>query len=279
MDDLIGRYLAHIEAGGFTERTVKFRRLVLRAANAQLPHGLQRASVPELEDWLRGRHGWTLYKYFESLDLLYRFGVERGYLDWAPTSAMIRPRPPKSQPRPLDVRGLAIALTLPYPWRVGVLLAAAAGLRCTELCRLPRDAVTEQWISALRKGNKEHTIPTHPRIWEEVRDLPPGHPVLHKPDGTAYHPWYFGHRVGVHLAELGLPGATLHRWRHSFGTWLMLPKVYGGSGASARTAQELLNHESLSSTQIYTEVTDRERQDAILALPIPASPQHLQEAA
>jgi integrase len=272
MNDLIGRYLAHIEAGGFSEQTIRTRRVTLLAADRDLPHGVNHASVPELEDWLRQFRGWTLYTYFETLFKAYEFGVDRGYIDWNPTTVMIRPKQPKSVPRPVDVEDLVLALTLPYPWRLGPLLAAGAGLRCTEMCVLPREAVTRRWITALRKGGKTHLIPTHPRIWDEIRPLPLG-PVLRKRDGTPFYPWYFGSRLKWHLGRIGLPGITLHRWRHSYGTWLMLPKEYGGAGASARATQELLDHEHLSSTEIYTAVTDRELRDAILSLPIPANPQ------
>jgi integrase len=127
-------------------------------------------------------------------------------------------------------------------------------------------------------------LPTHPRIWREVRQLPPGparvdargrtlppgaDPVCPTIAGEHFKPVNFGVQPAGRLRGLGLQGVTLHRFRHSFGTNLFLPAAEGGGGANARTAQELLGHRSLSSTQIYAQVTEQQRRRAIESLRLP----------
>jgi len=74
------------------------------------------------------------------------------------------------------------------------------------------------------------------------------------------------------LAAIGLPGATLHRFRHWYATTQLKPVKYGGAGASIRTVQDNMGHANLASTAIYTLVTDEERADAIDSLPTFTAP-------
>ena len=74
------------------------------------------------------------------------------------------------------------------------------------------------------------------------------------------------------LARIGLPGVTLHRFRHWYATIQLRAVKYGGAGASLRVVQENMGHLSISSTAIYTFVTNEERADAIDSLPTFTTP-------
>ncbi|MCQ2914349.1 MAG: tyrosine recombinase XerC [Alphaproteobacteria bacterium] len=135
-------------------------------------------------------------------------------------------------------------------------LLYGCGLRISEALSLDvKDKPKSDTMTVLGKGNKERVVPVLPIIKATIDDY-----LKERPDGAPLESPLFigtqGDRVNPGVMQrqirrireiLGLPDTvTPHALRHSFATHLLC------GGADLRTIQELLGHESLSTTQRYT---------------------------
>lgn len=269
MTDLIPAHLAHITAAGFARLTVANRGKILRRADAELAFGLERADTEELTDWL-ARPGWasqTRASYRDHIRGFFAWACDPRdpILDWDPSAGLARPRLPRTAPRPVTTAELAFALEhAAEPWRTYVLLAAYAGLRACEIATIRREDITEDTITVRGKGGVVACVPTHPAIWRAVQASPRG-PIARKLTGGQPDADYVSVLTARYLRQIGLPGVSLHRFRHWLGTHSLR------SGGNLRVTQELLRHSSPATTAIYTQITDEERRAVIHALPTPAA--------
>jgi integrase/recombinase XerD len=154
-------------------------------------------------------------------------------------------------------------------------LAYGAGLRASELCGLPMDALPARGETALTltgKGGRVRICPLgRPAlaalaVWLEVRasTLPQGNPT----SGARPRDFVFpsrgaqGHLTRRRLAQIlealsltaGLDPArvTPHALRHAFATHMLQ------GGADLRAVQMLLGHADIATTQIYTHILDED---------------------
>ena len=138
----------------------------------------------------------------------------------------------------------------------------ACGLRVSECCDLLIENVDRRQmiIRVIGKGNKERIVPYYPRL-NELIDLY----VEKYRNDIAKDDTHFlfvsnrGTRITPRSIQLILDDAKIkagleidvhpHMLRHSFATHLL------DNGADLRSVQELLGHENLSTTQLYTHLT------------------------
>lgn len=160
----------------------------------------------------------------------------------------------------------AIDLSAPEGARNRALLEMlySCGLRVSELVNLKIDNIHFDvgFVRVVGKGNKERLVPIgrdalkYVRIYlEEVRGKPP-----HKSAQKGFEPYVFLNRNGKKLTrvmvfiiikkiarQIGLKKMiSPHTFRHSFATHLI------EGGADLRAVQEMLGHESITTTEIYT---------------------------
>jgi integrase/recombinase XerC len=140
-------------------------------------------------------------------------------------------------------------------------LIYGCGLRISEALALDCGDI-ETAANGLRirgKGRKERIVPLLEPVVEAIRDYQktcpylqhtqPNAPLFLGVRGAALSPVVFQRQIQHLRAYLGLPdSATPHAFRHSFATHLL------AGGGDLRSIQELLGHESLSTTQRYTHV-------------------------
>ena len=147
-------------------------------------------------------------------------------------------------------------------------LVYSCGLRISEVCTLKLTNVhlEERLILVHGKGDKERLVPFGERAYKKIiLYLNEVRPELVKGRNVAeLFVNYRGEpisRKGVwkrfqELEALSGVEAKVHTLRHSFATHLLQ------GGADLRSVQELLGHSDLSTTTIYTHVTDRQLEEA-----------------
>lgn len=148
-------------------------------------------------------------------------------------------------------------------------LIYAAGLRISEASSLALNSVdlASGQVRVMGKGSKERIVPIHDKAVHFIRlYLKDGRPVLATPEspdnlflsprGNVYSPDCIRRMFKQTLVAAGLdPTLSPHALRHSFATDVLV------GGADLRSVQEMLGHSSLSTTQIYTHISDERLKD------------------
>jgi len=210
----------------------------------------------------------------------YAFMIRRGLLTENPVRAISAPKLGRRLPRPLAREEVERLLAAPNTEdvhgqrdRAMLELLYAAGLRVGELMALDVDAVNmpAREIRVLGKGAKERIVlmgaPAEAALRAYLSDG--RRKLLGDRKGTkALFLNRFGKRLSVvmmtrllsrYAQKAGIDRTvTPHMLRHSFATHLL------DGGADLRIVQELLGHESPSTTQIYTQVSQAHLRETVL---------------
>jgi integrase len=184
----------------------------------------------------------------------YRWAVAYGHVETDPCSRMVDVKVRKGLPHPTGADDLRVIFACTRrPLRTCYCLAAFAGLRCGEICRLRWEDLTLTGATPRAfvrgKGGRERIVPLLPPVVDELQQvgLAPRGPVVVTAAGRPYNP---PNRLSAastkHLTELGV-ATTLHSLRHYFGT-----ATYRATRDVLLT-KDLLGHESLQTTQIYVQ--------------------------
>jgi integrase/recombinase XerD len=262
-------------------RTVEAYRRDLTALSQYLDKPIARASLEELERYtasLRadGLAATTIARRTAAARSFYRHQQLLGARDDNPAAAVKLPRRPKPLPKTLspgEAERLIDAAkgTQPRNLRDQALveLMYGAGLRVSEAVGLEKSGVDldDRFVRVTGKGGKERVVPIGRHAADAVRRyLSRGRPYLdrrHRPELFLNAKGGPLTRAGAFLilrrlaAVAGLDPTRVHPHilRHSFATHLL------EGGADLRSVQEMLGHADLSTTELYTHVSDTRRRE------------------
>lgn len=213
----------------------------------------------------------TIARKLATLRSFYRFCVRRNYLPANPLASIRMPKQEKRLPKFLNVEEVNRLLQTPDG---STLLGArdramlevmySTGIRVSELVALNVDDIdfTAQLVKVRGKGKKQRNTPIGPTALgtisqyletrrADVRSASFDQQALFvNKHGQRLSTRSVRRKLDKYLAIAGLdPAISPHTLRHSFATHML------DKGADLRSVQELLGHQSISTTQIYTHLT------------------------
>jgi integrase/recombinase XerD len=262
-------------------RTVEAYRRDLTALAAWLGKAPGTATTEDLARYLaelraEGLSAATIARRAASARTFFRHLVLVGSRAENPAAELDLPRRTRRLPRTLspgEAERLieAAAGTTPRALRDQALveLLYGAGLRVGEAVGLAKTDVDldERLVRCIGKGDKERIVPLGRPAAEALRRyLSRGRPFLdrrHRPELFLNAQGGALTRAGAFLILRRLAGRAglepervhPHLLRHSFATHLL------EGGADLRSVQEMLGHADLSTTELYTHVSDRRRRE------------------
>ena len=275
---------------GLVPQDTPFEEILIDDVDLDFIRAIKKADIYNFLSWLsrdrpgkkqpglgvaaRARKLVSVRSFFSYLEL------KRNLLAVNPAADIDPPRLRKSLPVYLtepDAEKLLDAVHGPYAERdfCMLLLLLSCGMRVSELVGLDITDITDETVRVLGKGNKERILYLNPACRQAIADylaVREETNVLQK-DKNALFLSRNHRRVSVDTVENLVKKASLtagldakryspHKLRHTAAT-LMLQ-----NGVDVRTLQEVLGHESLNTTQIYTHIDNDGLRTAARANPI-----------
>ena len=238
----------------------------------------------EVEAYLSKRIGEGLSKrsqarLLSSLRSFFNWCIEEGEVKENPCDRIDAPKLGKYLPAVLSVTEVAAIIDsvdtrTPNGLRSRAILEVlyGCGLRvseCTGL-RISQVHLDENYVEVIGKGNKQRIVPLGEMAAEAIRNYLPERA---DPASRSFEDILFLGRSGKPLSRVSVfnlvknqaMAAGIHKeisphpFRHSFATHLI------EGGADLRIVQEMLGHESILTTEIYTHIDSSTWQAAVLA--------------
>lgn len=285
MDKTIEKFLRYLEAekNSSDNTRIAYRTDLIEYShflNTMAPSAASREDVRRFLSQLAAQafSKRTVARKLASIRSFYKYLVREGLVKKNPASAVRNPKLDKRLPLVLDETEIEKLLDSPEEDVSGrrdkALLETlySTGMRVSELVKLDLDRI--DFIGGIcrvmGKGSKERLCPIGDKALRAIRHyLEMRSKVIKKPTKAVFlnhSPNHQGSRLTARSVQRILDkyiertckrqGISPHTLRHSFATHLL------NRGADLRSVQELLGHENLSTTQIYTHVSTTRLKEA-----------------
>jgi integrase/recombinase XerD len=222
----------------------------------------------------------TQARIISSLKAFYRFLLIEEISNHDPTENLDTPRIKRKLPDTISVREIndlvdAIDLSRSDGYRNKAIIETlySCGLRVSELINLKISKIyfKERFVRIIGKGNKERLAPIGSQALEHIENYI-NNTRNHQNIKAGHEDFLFINRLGKRISRVMVfnivkqlavkinleKNISPHTFRHSFATHLI------EGGADLRAVQEMLGHESITTTEIYTHLDMEYLRDAII---------------
>jgi len=207
----------------------------------------------------------SIARILSTLRTFFRFLHREGAVEHNPAMGVAAPKAPRKLPQVLDVDNIGQLLEIPDDGsplaardRAIMELFYSSGLRLSELTGLSLYDLDlgDASLRVLGKGRKERILPIGSKAIEAIRCWLERRPQLADSEERALFVSSRGNRLGERAVQQrlehwgrvqGISGKVHpHKLRHSFASHVL------ESSGDLRAVQDLLGHEDISTTQVYT---------------------------
>jgi site-specific recombinase XerD len=158
---------------------------------------------------------------------------------------------PKTLPKPVSLEKIKETLKLAtMDEYLAIIVIFSLGLRISEAANIKLNDIKGDWIEIRGKGNKTRILPLHPKLKEFIKkylEINSPKTYLFEKDGIPIGSAKLRYIIQKAFKKVGIH-VTPHQLRHSFATYML------DRGARINDVSELLGHEFISTTQIYTKL-------------------------
>ena len=222
----------------------------------------------------------TLERRLSAIKGLHRFALREGYVDADPAQAIPLPKKPGRLPDVLSIDQVNALLdnvdtSTATGKRDATILEVlyGCGLRVSELVNMEFSQIMadEEFLRVRGKGDKERMVPMSPISLERISEYVDGPRAALTPTAADANIVFLNRRgkrltrqmiftIVRRLAEAADIRRTIspHTLRHSFATHLL------EGGANLRAIQQMMGHESISTTEIYLNIDTSHLREEIL---------------